>query len=84
MFDYNNTASYEHSASAVNVSLATGTGHGGDAEGDTLINIENLTGSGKRLDKNGLIVGHAVRNRVKIFERERQIIRERAVVVNDA
>jgi hypothetical protein len=29
----------------VNVSLATGAAHGGDAEGDTFINIENLTGS---------------------------------------
>src|SRR6185369_2485460 len=33
------------SASAVNVSLATGMGSGGDAAGDTLIHIENVTGS---------------------------------------
>src|SRR5262249_23181554 len=39
------TASYADSASAVTVSLATGTGSGGDAEGDTLSQIENLTGS---------------------------------------
>ena len=39
------TATYAASAIAVNVSLATGLGHGGDAEGDTLVNIENLTGS---------------------------------------
>ncbi len=32
-------------APGVNVSLVTGLGHGGDAEGDTLIRIENLTGS---------------------------------------
>jgi Ca2+-binding RTX toxin-like protein len=38
------TASYDPSG-AVNVSLATGTGTGGDAEGDTLTNIENLIGS---------------------------------------
>src|SRR5262249_52025194 len=38
------TATYAASAAGVNVSLATGLGHGGDAEGDTLINIENLTG----------------------------------------
>jgi len=40
------TASYAASASAVTVSLAAGTASGGDAEGDTLIGIENLTGSG--------------------------------------
>ena len=40
------TASYEGSALGVTVNLATGTGSGGDAEGDTLTGIENLTGSG--------------------------------------
>ncbi|MFT3722039.1 MAG: calcium-binding protein [Hyphomonadaceae bacterium] len=39
------TASYAASASAVTVSLLTGTGSGGDAAGDTLSNIENLEGS---------------------------------------
>ena len=39
------TASYATSALGVAVSLATGTGSGGDAEGDTLTSIENLTGS---------------------------------------
>ncbi len=39
------TASYTTSNASVNVSLATGTGSGGDAEGDTLATIENLTGS---------------------------------------
>ena len=39
------TASYASSPAGVNVSLATGTGSGGDAQGDTLSNIENLTGS---------------------------------------
>jgi Ca2+-binding RTX toxin-like protein len=39
------TATYAASAASVNVSLATGHGGGGDAQGDTLINIENLTGS---------------------------------------
>ena len=39
------TASYATSPAGVNVSLMTGMGHGGDAEGDTLSNIENLTGS---------------------------------------
>src|SRR2546430_3568991 len=39
------TATYVASAAGVNVSLSTGVGHGGDAEGDTLVNVENLTGS---------------------------------------
>src|SRR6185437_10604096 len=39
------TASYASSGSGVAVSLALGTGIGGDAEGDHLSNIENLTGS---------------------------------------
>jgi len=40
------TASYFLSSSGVTVSLATGTGTGGDAQGDTLANIESLKGSG--------------------------------------
>src|SRR5581483_11860800 len=39
------TVTYAASAAAVDVSLATGSGSGGDAEGDTLIDVENLTGS---------------------------------------
>ena len=39
------TATYVASAAGVNVSLMTGLGSGGDAEGDTLSTIENLTGS---------------------------------------
>ncbi len=39
------TASYTASSSAVNVNLATGTGSGGDAAGDTLTDVENLIGS---------------------------------------
>jgi Ca2+-binding RTX toxin-like protein len=39
------TASYQDSASGVDVSLLTGVGHGGTAEGDTLISIEKLAGS---------------------------------------
>ena len=39
------TASYTASSAGVDVSLATGLGHDGDAEGDTLTGIENLTGS---------------------------------------
>jgi Ca2+-binding RTX toxin-like protein len=38
---------YRDSGAGVNVSLATGvTGIGGDAQGDTLVGFENLTGSG--------------------------------------
>ncbi|HUR43976.1 MAG TPA: M10 family metallopeptidase, partial [Aestuariivirga sp.] len=39
------TASYAASAAAVSVNLTTGIGSGGDAQGDTLSGIENLTGS---------------------------------------
>ncbi len=39
------TASYADSKEGVKVSLALGTGSGGSADGDTLKNIENLTGS---------------------------------------
>ena len=51
----NDTATYETSQAAVQVSLATGLGHGGRAEGDTLSEIENLIGSalGDTLTGNG-------------------------------
>ena len=39
------TASYAVSNAGVSVSLMTGLGSGGDAQGDTLVSIENLTGS---------------------------------------
>jgi Ca2+-binding RTX toxin-like protein len=39
------TASYLDSAAAVTVSLATGTGLGGAAEGDVLVQMENVSGS---------------------------------------
>ncbi|WP_419952334.1 calcium-binding protein [Methylobacterium sp.] len=39
------TASYEHSLLGVTVNLKLGTNTGGDAQGDTLTNIENLRGS---------------------------------------
>jgi Ca2+-binding RTX toxin-like protein len=39
------TASYDMSWEGVNVSLTTNTGSGGEAEGDTLQSVENLTGS---------------------------------------
>ncbi|MGB9369520.1 MAG: hypothetical protein WCE79_26280 [Xanthobacteraceae bacterium] len=39
------TATYAASGNGVNISLAANTAHGGDAEGDTFIRIENLIGS---------------------------------------
>src|SRR5262245_34364569 len=39
------TATYEDSNAGVQVSLQAGKGSGGTAEGDTLVNIENLVGS---------------------------------------
>ena len=47
------TASYEGSNEAVNVNLATGAYSGGHAEGDTLTDIQNLTGS----DYNDILEG---------------------------
>ena len=41
----NDTASYATSTAAVRVDLNAGTGLGGDAQGDTLLGFENLTGS---------------------------------------
>jgi Ca2+-binding RTX toxin-like protein len=39
------TASYTNSVAGVNINLATASASGGDAQGDTLISIENLLGS---------------------------------------
>jgi Ca2+-binding RTX toxin-like protein len=52
------TADYSTSASAVTVNLATGVNTGGDAQGDTLTTIENLTGS----DYNDTLTGNAGAN----------------------
>ncbi len=41
----NDSMSYAASATAVAIGLGGGAGLGGDAQGDTLINVENLTGS---------------------------------------
>jgi Ca2+-binding RTX toxin-like protein len=43
--DGSDTVSYWYSSVGVTVDLATGEGHGGDAEGDTLIGFEVLSGS---------------------------------------
>jgi Ca2+-binding RTX toxin-like protein len=58
------TADYSTSTSAVTVNLTTGTGSGGDAQGDVLRNIENLTGSNYNDSLTGdaganLLVGNA-------------------------
>jgi Ca2+-binding RTX toxin-like protein len=47
------TADYRGSAAGVVVDLGTGTGNGGDAVGDTLVNIENLIGS----DHDDVLIG---------------------------
>ncbi len=54
------TAAYAGSAAAVLVDLAAGTGVGGDAEGDRLTSIENLSGSGG----NDTLHGNALGNRL--------------------
>ncbi|WP_323766346.1 Hint domain-containing protein [Marinovum sp.] len=54
------TADYSSSGTAVNVNLATGTGSGGDAQGDTLSNFENLIGS----DRNDTLTGDGGNNRL--------------------
>ncbi len=51
-------AVYSNSASGVIVNLATGTGSGGDAEGDVLQNITGVTGSGH----NDLLIGSSADN----------------------
>jgi Ca2+-binding RTX toxin-like protein len=53
LIEGNDTAAYNDSAAGVTVSLATGLGSGGDAEGDELWSIENLTGSGYADDLDG-------------------------------
>ena len=52
------TASYQGSAQAVQVNLKTGTALGGDAAGDRLLSIENLTGS----DHNDTLTGNDEQN----------------------
>ena len=47
------TADYSSSAAGVVVRLWNGTGQGGDAQGDVLVNIENVTGS----DQNDALIG---------------------------
>ena len=53
-----NTASYATSSKAINISLAMGRGSGGDAQGDILINIQNLIGS----SQNDVLIGDAQAN----------------------
>jgi Ca2+-binding RTX toxin-like protein len=58
--DGSDWASYAGSASGVTVRLWAGSGAGGDAEGDTLVSIENLAGSAHA----DLLVGDAGANRI--------------------
>jgi Ca2+-binding RTX toxin-like protein len=55
----NDTADYRDSALGVNVSLITGVGTGGDAEGDILRGIENLLGSNTG---NNVLIGNDLAN----------------------
>lgn len=59
--DGTDTASYAGSASGISVNLETGTGTGGDAQGDTLNGIENLVGS----NSNDTLTGTAGDNRLE-------------------
>lgn len=54
------TASYAGSPGGVRVNLATGTGLDNDAQGDTLVNIERLIGSGS----GDQLTGNALANRI--------------------
>ena len=54
------TVTYAQSTSGVKVNLGTGLGYGGQAEGDTLVSIENVTGSQYR----DILVGTNGRNTI--------------------
>jgi Ca2+-binding RTX toxin-like protein len=56
--DGSDTADYSASSAAVNVNLFTGIATGGDAQGDTLISIENVIGSAF----DNVIAGNAIAN----------------------
>jgi serralysin len=56
--DGNDTAVYSDSPVGVTVNLATGRGFGGTAEGDTLVSIENISGS----FHNDILTGNDVPN----------------------
>jgi YVTN family beta-propeller protein len=71
------TATYVASSGGVNVSLMTGIGSGGDAEGDLLLNFENLTGSAQNdtlegNSGNNVLVGGAGRTRSPTSTRRRE------------
>ena len=57
------TADYSASAGGVNVNLTSGTGLGGDAEGDTLVNIENLVGSNS--EEGDILTGTSIANVIR-------------------
>tara|TARA_R110001592_G_scaffold79054_4_gene236777 strand:- start:4137 stop:6521 length:2385 start_codon:yes stop_codon:yes gene_type:complete len=53
-------ASYEHSDAGVQINLQTGVNTGGHAQGDVLINIENIKGS----THDDTIIGNEIRNHI--------------------
>lgn len=59
--DHNDTAIYTNSTTGVNVNIATNSHSGGEAQGDSLISIENITGS----SFNDIITGNDVSNIIK-------------------
>jgi hypothetical protein len=46
--------------------------------------IENFAGGGQRFDEDGLFVGNGIGSLVEIFDRERKVFGEGAIVVDDA
>ena len=54
------TAYYAHTNVAITVDLGAGTGAGGEAAGDTFVNVENVSGSGQ----GDTLIGNALGNRL--------------------
>jgi Ca2+-binding RTX toxin-like protein len=60
-FSTGDRVSYDTSPAGVNVNLATGIGRGGDAEGDVLVNFEDIDGS----SFDDVLVGNAAPNLIR-------------------
>jgi Ca2+-binding RTX toxin-like protein len=58
------TASYADSKSGVTVDLRTGSGSGGDAQGDMLVHVENLIGS----SHDDVLIGDAIANSTNVLD----------------
>ena len=64
------TADYLGSSSGVTVSLVTGTGSGGDAEGDTLVDIERIAGS----NFNDILTGNDGDNKLTGYQGDDELL----------